>query len=200
MTTPTAHARRAKVWLAAIALFASAHGHAAYKCVVEGRTTYQERPCDSDVRKKGGESIVAPAQARTDTSGIVSKDENEKRSGRVKSDYEPLARKAFAALTQGRMMDYRDMTCLRTRRMLSQAQGQSITSTDGKAWAERKVRLLELEPISDPLTLTFKAAEQLDPKKTWHRTPQQLYINAPLGIEEGKPCVNGFSEWSREIR
>lgn len=200
MTIPATNGCRARTYLLAVALLASNHVHSAYKCVVDGRTTYQERPCDNDVRKKGGESIVAPAQTRTDASGVVSKEENERRSGRVKSEYEPLARKAFSALTQGRMMDYRDMTCLRTRRMLSQTQGQSITSTDGKAWAERKVRLLELEPTADPLTLTFKAAEQLDPKKTWHRTPQQLYINAPLAIEDGKPCVNGFSEWSREIR
>lgn len=200
MTIPTTNVRRARTYLVAAALLTGTPVQAAYKCVVDGRTTYQERPCDNDVRKKGGESIVAPTQPRADTSGVVSKEENEKRSARVQSEYEPLARKAFAALTQGRMMDYRDMTCLRTRRMLSQAQGHSVTSNDGKAWAERKVRLLELERPSDPLTLTFKAAEQLDPKKTWHRTPQQLYINAPLSIEDGKPCVNGFSEWSREIR
>lgn len=200
MTFSPEDALRAMRALVAVALFASPQLHAAYKCVVEGRTTYQERPCDTAVRNKGGESIVAPAQPRTDNAGVVSKEENERRSARVQSEYEPLARKAFAALTQGRMMDYRDMTCLRTRRMLSQAQGQSVTVNDGKAWAERKVRLMELERPSDPLTLTFKATEQLDPKKTWHRTPQQLYINAPLAIEDGKPCVNGFSEWSREIR
>ena len=181
----------------------SAHAHAAYKCVVDGRTTYQERPCESDVKKKGGESIVAPPSKRADlvgSGGVVSKEENEKRSARVKSEYEPLARKAFAALTQGRMMDYRDMTCLRTRRMLSQQQGQSAVNNDGRAWAERKVRLVELDPPATPLLLTFKASEQLDPKKTWHRTPQQLYINVPLDLEDGKPCVNGFSEWSRELR
>ncbi|MCE2723866.1 MAG: hypothetical protein ACK5YU_00495 [Burkholderiales bacterium] len=47
--------------------------------------------------------------------------------------------------------------------------------------------------------LTFKASEQLDPKKTWHKTPQQLFINITLEIEDDKPCVYGFSEWSRDI-
>ena len=36
-------------------LFMSANGDAAYKCVIDGKTTYQERPCDDDVKKKGSE-------------------------------------------------------------------------------------------------------------------------------------------------
>lgn len=188
---------------AAALLLLTANLHAAYKCVVDGRTSYRERPCDNEVRSRGGESIIAPPPRRADLAGpgnVVSKEENERRGARVKTDYEPLARKAFAALTEGRMMDYRDMTCLRTRRLLSQPQGQTIFNNEGKAWAERKVRLTELEPPTSPLVLTFKASEHLDPKKNWHRTPRQLYINVPLEIEDGKPCVNGFSEWSRDIR
>lgn len=176
---------------------------AAYKCVVDGKTTYQERPCDEDVKKKGGESVVAAPPKRVDLigpGGVVSKEENARRSASVKSEYEPLARNGFAAYTAGRMMDYRDITCLRTRRMLSQPQGQEMATNGGKAWAARKLRLLELEPPSTPLILTFKASEELDPKKTWHRTPQQLFINVSLEIEDGKPCLNGFSEWSRDIR
>lgn len=194
---------KARALLVAVTLLSGTHAHAAYKCVVDGRTTYQERPCDNDVKRKGGESIVAPAQTPGGAAGppgVVSKEENARRSARVKSEYEPFARNAFAALTQGRMMDYRDMTCLRTRRTMSQPQGQTIIGNEGKAWAERKVRLQDLEPLSSPLILTFKASEQLDPKKTWHRTPQQLFMNVLLDIEDGKLCLNGFSEWSREIR
>lgn len=185
------------------ALLLSANVQAAYKCVVDGKTTYQERPCNDEVKKQGSETVLAPPPRRADLispGNVVTKEENAKRSARVKSEYEPLARNAFAAYTEGRMMDYRDMTCLRTRRMLSQPQGQAIASNDGKAWAARKVRLVELEPPGTPLILTFKASEQLDPKKTWHKVPQQLFINVSLEIEDGKPCLNGFSEWSREIR
>lgn len=189
--------------LGTTALLLSMNAHAAYKCVVDGQTTYQERPCGNDVKNRGGESVVAPPPRRADlvgSGGVVSKEENDRRSAKVKSEYEPLVRRAFAALIEGRMMDYRDMTCLRTRRAMSQPQGQTIFANEAKAWAQRKVRLTELEPPSTPLILTFKASEQLDPKTTWHRTPRQLYFNVPLEIEDGKPCVNGFSEWSREIR
>jgi hypothetical protein len=191
------------VALGAATLLLSANVHAAYKCVVDGKTTYQERPCDDDVKRKGGESIVAPPQKRPDLIGpgvVVSKEENARRSASVKSEYDPLARNAFAALTEGRMMEYRDMTCLRTRRALSHPQGQTAFNNDAKAWAERKVRLLELEPPSSPLILTFKASEHIDPNKSWQRTRHQLFINVSLEIEDGKPCVNGFGEWSREIR
>ncbi len=185
------------------ALLMSANAHAAFKCVVDGKTTYQERPCDDDVQKKGGATVVAPPPKRADLISpgtVVTKQEDAKRSAAVKSDYEPLARNAFAAYTEGRMMDYRDMTCLRTRQMLSQPQGQAMAKNDSKAWAARKVRLDALEPPGSPLMLTFKASEQLDPKKTWHKTPHQLFVNITLEIEDGKPCVFGFSEWSREIR
>ncbi len=187
----------------AAALMLSFQPQAAYKCVVDGKTTYQERPCNDEVKKQGIEKVIAPPPRRADLISpgtVVTKEENARRSASVKSEYEPLVRNAFAAYTEGRMMDYRDMTCLRTRRMLSQPQGQAMASNDGKAWVARKVRLVELEPPSSPLILTFKASEQLDPKKTWHKLPQQLFINVSLEIEDGKPCVNGFSEWSREIR
>jgi|GEM_PF-2748682 len=185
------------------AVMLASPAHAAFKCVVEGKTTYQERPCDDDVKKKGSESVVAEPPRRADLispGGVVSKEENAKRSARVKSEYEPLVRNAFAAITQGRMMDYRDMTCLRTRQMLSKPQGQSVFTNDGKVWGARKVQLSELEPSNTPLMMTFKATEQRDPKTTWHRLPQQLFINVSLEIEDGKACVSGFSEWSRDLK
>ncbi|MFN7816727.1 MAG: hypothetical protein ACK5OQ_10855 [Burkholderiales bacterium] len=52
----------------------------------------------------------------------MSKQENAKRSANVKTEYEPFARSPFAACTEWRTMDYRDMTCLRTRQMLSKPQ------------------------------------------------------------------------------
>ncbi len=64
---------------------------------------------------------------------MVSKQENAKRSANVKTEYEPFARSPFAACTEWRTMDYRDMTCLRTRRMLSKPQGQAMANNDGKA-------------------------------------------------------------------
>lgn len=187
----------------AAALLLSANVHAAYKCVVDGKTTYQERPCNDEVKKQGKETVVAPPPRRADLIGpgtVVTKEENAKRSAKVKSEYEPLARSAFTAYSEGRMMDYRDMTCLRTRQMLTKPQGQAMAVNEGKVWTARKVRLVELEPPNTPLLLTFKASEQLDPNKTWHKPPQQLYINVSLEIEDGKPCVGGFNEWSREIR
>jgi len=189
--------------LLAAAMLLAPPAHAAFKCVVDGQTTYQERPCNDDVKKKGSESVVTAPPRRADLispGGVVSREENAKRGARVKSEYEPLVRSAFAALTASRMMDYRDMTCLRTRQMLSKPQGQSVFTNDGKVWGARKVQLSELEPSNTPLMLTFKATEQRDPKTTWHRLPQQLFINVSLEIEDGKACVSGFSEWSREIR
>jgi hypothetical protein len=187
----------------ALAVLMSANAHAAYKCVVDGKTTYQERPCDDDIKKKGGETVVAPPARRADLVSpgtVVTKEENAKRSASVKTDYEPLARSAFAAYTEGRMMDYRDMTCLRTRQMLSKPQAAAMISNEGKVWATRKIRLVELEPPSTPLMLTFKASEQVDANKNLNKTPKQLFVNVSLEIEDGKPCIAAFSEWSRDIR
>ncbi len=187
----------------AAALLLGGNAHAAYKCVADGKTTYQERPCDDEIKKKGGATVVAPPPRRADLTSpgeTISKEENAKRSARVKSDYEPLARSAFAAYREGRMMDYRDMTCLRTRQMLSRPGVQAMLINDSNAWNKRDIRLTELDPPSSPLLLTFKASEKIEPNKTWHRPPQQLFMNVSLEIEDGKPCVTGFNEWSREIR
>ncbi len=186
-----------------IAVLAAAPAHAAYKCVVDGTTTYQERPCDQDIRKKGGETIVAPPPRRADLIGdlpTVSKAENDRRKGLVKSELEPFARSAFAALKEGRIMDYRDMSCLRLRQSMKRPAIKEMLKGEGVSFTKRQIVLGKLEPGQVPEMMTFQATEFKEPGKTWHRPPEQLYVNITLEWESGRLCSNGISTWSKEIR
>jgi hypothetical protein len=188
---------------ACASIFATLPAHAAYKCTVDGKTTYQDAPCADDVKQKGGQKEVAPPSRKADLisdAGSVSKAENDRRKSIVKSDLEPLARSAFDAYKGGRMMEYRDMACLDLRRALSKPEYVQALKGEGADFAKRKVELGKLEPVNVAEMLTFEATEFKDPGKTSNRPQQQLYVNFSFSFDEGRACVRGISAYSKEIR
>ena len=172
--------------------------HAIFKCTVDGKATYQEKPCDEDVRKKGGESSIAPASRRSDliTPQETSKAENERRRSFSKSDLEPMARNAFAALKDGRTMDYRDMTCRGARAAMNNQNYASGIKREGQDYAKRRIELGKAE-VSDELGSTFLATEEKDPAKA--QKPEQLYVRTNVEWEEGKACVGNIQVYSKPI-
>jgi hypothetical protein len=195
--------RRAFPIVFGITLLISLPAEAAYKCVVDGTVTYQERPCDQDVKKKGGETVIAPPPRPADLVGdlpTISKAESDRRKSLVKTELEPYARSAFAALKDGRMIEYRDMTCLSLRRSLTKPEIKEMFKREGESFTKRQIVLGKLEPSNVAEMMTFQATEVKDPSKTWHKPPEQLFVNISLAWEEGKLCANGISTWSKEIR
>lgn len=177
--------------------------HATFKCTVDGKVSYQDAPCADDVKQKGGQSVIAPPSRKSDLIGegqTTSKAENDRRSGTIKSELEPLARNAFAAYKAGRMTEYRDMACLDLRRALSKPQVIQMLKMESASYTERKIELGKLEPSQIAEMLTFLATEVKDPKKNLQRSPEQLYVNMTLASEDGKPCLRGLSSYSKEIR
>ncbi len=177
--------------------------HAVFKCTVDNKVTYQDTPCANEVKQKGGQAEIAPPPRKNDLiSGptATSKAENDRRTGTIKSELEPLARNAFAAYKSGRMMEYRDMSCLDLRRALSKPQLLDALKLEGASYATRKIELGKLESAPVAEMLTFLATEVKDPSKTWHRPPEQLFVNMTLAFEEGKPCIRGMSSYTKEIR
>ena len=73
---------------------------ATFKCVVDGKTAYQETPCSDEVKTRGAQSVITAPSKKADSwrSEVTSGTENKRRDGLVKSDLEPRAREAFAAL------------------------------------------------------------------------------------------------------
>lgn len=172
--------------------------HAIFKCTVDGKATYQEKPCDEDVKKKGGESSVAPPSRRGDliTPQETSKAENDRRRSVSKSDLEPLARNAFAALKGERMMDYRDMTCRGARAAMNNQNYASGMKREGQDYARRRIDLGKAE-VSDELGSTFLATEEKDPAKA--QKSEQLYVRVNVEWEEGKACVGNIQVYSKPL-
>jgi hypothetical protein len=98
------------------------------------------------------------------------------------------------------MMEYRDMACLDLRRSLTKPEHLQMLKREAADYAERKIELGKLEPIDVAEFLTFRATEVKDARKTWHRPPEQLFVNILLRFEQGKPCVTGVSTYAKEIR
>jgi len=173
---------------------------AIFKCTVDGKSTYQEKACDDDVRKQGGESTVAPPSRRGDliTPQVTSKEENDLRRSLARSELEPLARNAFAAMKEGRMMDYRDMSCRRARIAMNKPEYLVGLKREGQDYARRKIELGKAED-SDQLGSAFLATEEKDPARPAPKIPEQLYVRINLDWEDGKACIGNIQVYIKSF-
>lgn len=191
--------RTTSIALLAAATCITLPAHAIFKCTVDGKATYQEKPCDDDVKRKGGESTVAPSSRRGDliTPQENSKAENDRRRSVSVSDLEPLARNAFAALRGGRVMDYRDMTCRGARAAMNKPDYASGMKREGQDYANRRMELGKAE-VSDEMGSTFLATEEKDLTRA-QKQAEQLYVRVNLQWEEGKACVGNIQAYSKPV-
>ncbi len=142
---------------------------------------------------------MAPPSRRGDliTPQETSKAENDRRRSVSKSDLEPLARNAFTALREGRVMDYRDMTCRGARAAMNKPEYASGMKREGQDYANRRIELVKAE-VSDELGSTFLATEEKDLGSTQKQT-EQLYVRVNLQWEEGKACVGNIQVYRKPV-
>lgn len=160
---------------------------ATFKCVVDGKTAYQETPCSDEVKTRGAQSVITAPSKKADSwrSEVTSGTENKRRDGLVKSDLEPRAREAFAALKGGKAMAYRDMLCLRARQALSHPAMKNAIIDAANDYAKRNIEIDTVTSASSGavsfITLPSKTAEK--------KSSNQSFVHVHFEWEDGKPCV-----------
>jgi hypothetical protein len=158
---------------------------AAFKCTVDGKTTYQETPCSDDVKTRGAQSVIATPSKKTDSErGEISATENKRRDALVKSDLEPRAREAFGALKGGRTMAYRDMLCLRSRQLLSRPEMANALKDAASDYTKRNIEITTVKNASSG-GVSFNTV----PKTPEKKNSSQTVVHVHFDYEGDKPCV-----------
>ncbi len=159
---------------------------ATFKCVVDGKTAYQETPCNDDVKSRGTQSTIAAPSRKADfgSGDVVSGAENKRRDTLVKSTLEPRAREAFTALKSGQAMTYRDMLCLRARQLLNHPAMKDSIKNAAAAYTKRNVEIDAITSSSNS-NVTFSVV----PDKTTGKSNTKRFIYVHFDWEDGKACV-----------
>ena len=190
----------------ALTLPLSAHA-ATYKCVVEGRTTYQQLPCDANAAQREietGPRQVAPpvrsipaaesAPAAAAASGAAPK-------GALDAEgREALARDAFAALKRRDFERFGTLLCARARQKYSRPDTKDTLPMAARGFAARGTELgavLANEPRYVHFVQNERDAGQgaLVPVSSGKAFSVGLDRDA-----DGRTCVDGFGTLARSTR
>ena len=173
-------------WLA-VAAFAPMAVHAAsYKCVVDGKTTYQGQPCSEDVKNRGTASAMTPAPAGALAPGAAAappKQELQRRDTAAKTELEPLARDAFAAIKAGNLSAYTALLCPKPRAAFANKAAADGFRSDGQGYVQSKTELLKAAEI-DREGVTFVTAESAGYA---NKGPHMVRIH--FDWVDSKPCI-----------
>jgi hypothetical protein len=167
---------------------------APYKCLVDGKTTYQDRPCDPDNKEKGqmtGSGVQSKNGQTLSGTTVVTREENQRRAAVAKTDMVPLARQAYGAMVTGNMYAWSDMLCPRVKQQFQRGLAD-MTRTQGVSYAKRKVELVRPTDVS-PEGVTFVASEA-NPAAG----PTSLRVH--FDWYDGRPCLLNISHSGGEIR
>lgn len=135
---------------------------ASYKCVLDGKTTYQGQPCSEDVKNRGSASPMAPAAggplAPAGAAAGPPKQELQRRDMAAKTALEPLARDAFAAIKSGNLTAYTAMLCPKPRAAFATKAAADGFRSEGQGYVQSKTELIKAAEI-DRDGVTFVTAE-----------------------------------------
>lgn len=154
---------------------------ASYKCVIDGKTSYQDRPCGDDVNARGkAQTLSPPAPPRG-----VSKEESQRRDGVMRRQFEPVARSAFFALKEGRLDDYMNTLCPQSRAALSAKGAEEAWKRESQRYADAETELLA-STVVDQKGVTF--AIKNGPSATLG-APGQRQVRVHFRWVDDDPCV-----------
>lgn len=186
-------------------------GHAAtYKCVVDGRTTYQQRPCAADAtqheietgppkrvpaaRSVPAAEAAAAAPTPAGAAGTATKGELDA-AGR-----EALARESFAALKRRDLDRFGTMLCASARQKYSRPDTKSTLPMAARGFAARGTEIGDVL-ANEPKYVHFAVSERDADAAPPARTSSERAFSVGLDRDtDGRTCVAGFGTVVRSAR
>ncbi len=187
-------------FLALFCLPLAAHADV-YKCVVDGKTTFQQSPCDGSAPPRaavpapsatpaaapapppstGARSAPAPAASRPQVT-IAELDP----AGR-----EALARQAFAQLKAREIDRLRTLLCAETNRNYSRPELRNVLDTFGKSLAAHRSEIGEVL-VNEPNRVHFTMTEWDRDRASTDRKPALPFSVGLKRETDGRTCVSGL--------
>jgi len=171
---------------------------ASYKCVVDGKTTYQGQPCPEQAKSR--EALSAPATTPAAAGGHpgATRQDPARRDGTTELAPEPMAREAFAAIKGGNVGAYSALLCPKPRAALSGKGPAEEFKSAGQGFARSKTALGKTVAI-DREGVSFQAMDAAGSGGKDAKAPRTIRVH--FDWVDGKPCVmrlDGFAQTDRK--
>ncbi len=174
-------------WLVVALMAPVAVQAASYKCVVDGKTTYQGQPCSEDAKSRGTASPMTPAAggkpAPEGATAGPPKQELQRRELADRTALELLARDAFAALKAGNLNAYTAMLCPKHRAAFATNAAADGFRSQGRGYTRARTELLKAAEI-DRDGVTFDTAEAAG-----YANKGPHLVRIQFDWVDSKPCI-----------
>jgi hypothetical protein len=186
-------------FLALFCLPLAAHADV-YKCVVDGKTTFQQSPCDGSappraaVPAPSAAPAVAPAPppptgART---APAASRPQVSIAGLDPAGREALARQAFAQLKAREIDRLRTLLCAETNRNYSRPELKGVLDTFGKSLASHRSEIGEVL-VNEPHRVHFAMTEWDRDRASTDRRPALPFSVSLKREADGQTCVSSVA-------
>jgi hypothetical protein len=173
--------------LCIVAAWAPAPVHAAsYKCVVDGKTTYQGQPCPEQAKPREAAGATATPPAAGGAYPGATRQDPGRRDGTTEFAPEPMAREAFAALKGGNISAYSALLCPKPRAALSGKGPAEEFRSDGQGFTRSRTDLGKAV-VQDRESVTFQATDAATGSGKDAKSPRTIRVH--FDWIDGKPCV-----------
>lgn len=159
---------------------------ASYKCVVDGKTTYQGQPCVEQAKPREAAGATATPPAAGGAYPGATKQDPARRDGNAELAPETMAREAFAAIKGGNLGAYSALLCPKPRAALSGKGSAEEFKSDGQGLARSRTELGKTVAI-DHEGVSFQATEAAGSGGKDMKSPRTIRVH--FDWIDGKPCV-----------
>ena len=178
---------------------------AVYKCVVDGKTTFQQSPCDGSAPPRAvvpapvaappaAPSTPSPTGARTPPAPSARSTASRPQVTIAELDAEgreALARQAFAQLKAREIDRLRSLLCAETDRNYARPELKGVLDTFGKSLAAHRSEIGEVL-VNEPTRVHFAMTEWDRDRASADRKPALPFSVGFKRETDGRTCVSGL--------
>ena len=185
--------------LTCLSLPLAAHG-AVYKCTVDGKTAYQQHPCDAGAAQREVLSDTparkTPTSVRLPAAEPASAKASEPRTQAAKGELdaagrEALARDAFNALKARDLTGFGALLCDNARKNYARPDLKGVLPSAAAGIANRRTELGEVL-VNEPSRVHFATTISEPGGSSTTRVPNMAFSVGMQREADGRTCVNGF--------
>lgn len=186
--------------LSCLALPMTAHG-AVYKCTVDGKTAYQQHPCDAGAAQR--EVVPETPSAKRSPSAVSSSPAqsppakaSEPAASAAKGELdaagrEALAREAFNALKSRDLTRFDALLCDNARKNYARPDLKDVLPRAAAGIANRRTELGDVL-LNEPKRVHFATTISEPGGSSTTRVPDSLFSVGLQREADGRTCVSGF--------
>jgi len=175
-----------------------------YKCTIDGRTTFQQTPCDGSAPPRAAVPApsaappappVSPPPTGARTPPAPSARSTAPRPQATVAELDPegreaLARRAFALLKSREIPSLHSLMCAETNRNYARPELKGVLDTFGKSLAAHRSEIGEVQ-VNEPHRVHFAMTEWDRDRASTDRKPALPFSVGLKREADGRTCVSG---------